>query len=158
MPFPPPPPAANAAPGAGIPPPPQPPRARRSSSPQEKPPWAPPPPPGPTLRQVVERNEREMGLRCSDVSCGIGPSDDDDCSASPALAPACQIAIRKAGAAGVACEHRFHPACLVAAERVAGWAVGEHDAGEAVEAACPVCRSAGVIPRAEWQEGVSQLV
>jgi hypothetical protein len=39
--------------------------------------WAPPPPPGPTLRDCVERREREAGLRCCAASCCVGPSDED---------------------------------------------------------------------------------
>ena len=42
-----------------------------------KPPWTLPPAPGPTLRQRIEHREREAGLRCYDVSCGVGPSDED---------------------------------------------------------------------------------
>ena len=141
---------------------------RRRSSEREKRSWAPPPAPGPTLRQIIERNEREMGLRCSDVSCGVGPSDDDDVSMSPALdfGVLRQIAVRpsKADASGrdSVCEHRFHPACLVSAGRVAGWGheekVGE-PAGEDedVEVSCPVCRSVGVISRTEWEEGACAL-
>ncbi|TBU45529.1 hypothetical protein BD309DRAFT_1017762 [Dichomitus squalens] len=139
---------------------------RRSNSrrPVEKRQWAPPPAPGPTLRQVVERNERQLGLRCSDVSCGLGPSDDDPVS-SVDVSSLRQIAIRpKSDTSGqeTVCEHRFHPACLVSAERVAGWGqevkTGE-PAGEDedVEVSCPVCRAHGVIPRIEWEEGACAL-
>ena len=114
-----------------------------------------------------ERNEREMGLRCSDVSCGLGPSDDDPVS-SVDVSSLRQIAIRprQPDAAGkdqaAVCEHRFHPACLVSAERVAGWGqevkTGE-PAGEDedVEVSCPVCRAHGVISRIEWEEGACAL-
>lgn len=47
----------------------------RQQVPRKK--WAPPPPPGLTLRQKVEKREQEVGLRCCDVSCGVGPSDED---------------------------------------------------------------------------------
>ncbi|KAF5348491.1 hypothetical protein D9756_009603 [Leucocoprinus leucothites] len=47
----------------------------RQPTPRRK--WAPPPPPGLTLRQRVEKKEQEAGLRCCDVSCGVGPSDED---------------------------------------------------------------------------------
>ncbi|KAJ7619998.1 hypothetical protein DFH06DRAFT_1306208 [Mycena polygramma] len=61
------------------PPPPQewaplPPQEWAPPPPQE---WAPPPPPGPTLRDRVEQLERDARLRCCDVSCGVGPSDDN---------------------------------------------------------------------------------
>ncbi|KAG2009593.1 hypothetical protein CC2G_012508 [Coprinopsis cinerea AmutBmut pab1-1] len=62
--------AGGAAPGAGA-------GARGPRTEQPKKDWTPPPAPGPTLRQRVERREREAGLRCCDVSCGVGPSDDD---------------------------------------------------------------------------------
>ena len=155
---------------ASQPPPNMPGPQRRSSGqrPAEKRHWTPPPAPGPTLRQVVERNEREMGLRCSDVSCGIGPSDEDDLSAFPALdfSTLRQIGIRppKDDTSGreAVCEHKFHPACLVSAGRVAGWGHEEktgEPAGEDedVEVSCPVCRSVGVISRLEWEEGACEL-
>ena len=50
-------------------------RPPRQQVPRKK--WAPPPPPGLTLRQKVEKREQEVGLRCCDVSCGVGPSDED---------------------------------------------------------------------------------
>ncbi len=53
----------------------EPPRTQRQ--PRERKEWTIPPPPGFTLRQRIEKMERDAGLRCSDVSCGIGPSDDD---------------------------------------------------------------------------------
>ncbi|KAI0715656.1 hypothetical protein C8T65DRAFT_694692 [Cerioporus squamosus] len=133
--------------------------------PAEKRQWTPPPAPGPTLRQVVERNEREMGLRCSDISCGLGPSDDDPVS-SIDLSSLRQISIRPLNSdtsgKNSVCEHKFHPACLVSAERVAGWGhevkTGE-PAGDddEVEVSCPVCRAKGVISRLDWEEGACAL-
>lgn len=133
--------------------------------PAEKRQWTPPPAPGPTLRQIVERNERRMGLRCSDVSCGIGPSDDDPASTIDFVAlrqitisPLKSDTSRKESV----CDHRFHPACLVSAERVAGWGheveTGE-PAGEdaSIEVPCPVCRAVGVISRTEWEAGACAL-
>ncbi|RPD62587.1 hypothetical protein L226DRAFT_482339 [Lentinus tigrinus ALCF2SS1-7] len=139
--------------------------AQRSGSrrPAQKRQWTPPPAPGPTLRQVVERNERDVGLRCSDISCGLGPSDDDPVS-SIDLSSLRQITIRppKSDTSGSVCEHKFHPACLVSAERVTGWGhevkTGEPagDEGE-VEVSCPVCKAMGVISRLEWEEGACAL-
>ena len=60
------------------------------------------------------------------------------------------------------CEHKFHPSCLVSAERVAGWG-GEdkkeerENEGEDVEVSCPVCRAVGVISRLDWEEGACAL-
>ncbi|PIL22703.1 hypothetical protein GSI_15396 [Ganoderma sinense ZZ0214-1] len=131
--------------------------------PVEKRPWAPPPAPGPTLRQVVERNEREMGLRCSDVSCGLGPSDEEP---EPAGSSAVgQVAISAVGdgdgdeGGKPVCEHTFHSACLVSAERVAGWGqeVADVREGGDVEVSCPVCRAHGVISREKWEEGACAL-
>ena len=129
--------------------------------PVEKRPWAPPPAPGPTLRQVVERNEREMGLRCSDVSCGLGPSDEEP---DPALSSAAhQVSISaldtESGEGKPVCTHTFHSACLVSAERVAGWGqeVAGGPEGADVEVSCPVCRAHGVISREKWVEGASAL-
>ncbi|KAI0632280.1 hypothetical protein C8Q77DRAFT_1124801 [Trametes polyzona] len=150
--------------------PPVPPPNARGDAPQRPAPkrkWTLPPPPGPTLRQLVERNEREMGLRCSDVSCGLGPSDEDPVTTFDTTALR-QISIRPLKAdgsgKGAVCEHKFHPACLVSAERVAGWG-GEdkkeerenENGGEDVEVSCPVCRAVGVISRLDWEEGACAL-
>ncbi|KAH9891808.1 hypothetical protein C8Q73DRAFT_700963 [Cubamyces lactineus] len=148
--------------------PPMPPPNARRSAPQRPAPvrkWTLPPPPGPTLRQLVERNERELGLRCSDVSCGLGPSDDDPTTTFDTTALR-QISIRplKSDTSGrkAVCEHKFHPSCLVSAERVAGWG-GEdkkeerENEGEDVEVSCPVCRAVGVISRLDWEEGACAL-
>ena len=120
--------------------------------------WAPPPPPGLTLRQRVEQGEREKGLRCDDVSCGLGPSDDDP---EPA-ADLARVIIHALGDGNPACAHAFHPACLVSAERVSGWAPGdEHErerSGLPVEVSCPVCRAVGAIALEDWKKGVQALV
>ena len=119
--------------------------------------WTIPPAPGMTLRQRVEKKEREAGLRCSDISCGIGPTDEDptpeiDSSLTDALK---QISISRddVEVKEPVCEHRFHPSCLVSAGRIAGW--GQHeDALDEVEVSCPVCRRAGHIDRSQWDSGV----
>jgi len=166
--------------------PPQPPpgarRRRGSRQSGPKPQWSLPPPPGLTLRERVEKRERELGLRCSDVSCGLGPTDED---------PEPVGDVRNVGKIGVSvsrkvdgdgkgkeretvnteaggekhvCDHRFHPACLVSAERVAGWGDSmdvkeERESGEdeEVEVSCPVCRAVGSISRTEWDEGARSL-
>lgn len=126
---------------------------------QQRKEWTPPPPPGLTLRQRIERHEREAGLRCDDVSCGQAPSDED-----PDHVPANwqnekqkMLAIKRdRGAGEPVCEHRFHPVCLVDAGRVAGWGpITNGDAGEeGVEVACPRCRETGHVEYPEWEEGV----
>ncbi|KAJ7489422.1 hypothetical protein FB451DRAFT_965994, partial [Mycena latifolia] len=112
--------------------------------------WAPPPAPGPTLRDRVERREREAGLRCCDASCGVGPSDEDPFVAVP---PDARHVV------ALPCAHTFHPACLVSAQRaMRGWrepvlaADGEED-GKPVEVVCSLCRVEGSVPQAEWLAG-----
>ncbi|KAI0079525.1 hypothetical protein K474DRAFT_1591976 [Panus rudis PR-1116 ss-1] len=130
-----------------------------------KPQWTLPPPPGLTLRQRIEKRERELGLRCSDISCGVGPTDDDP-ETSIDVTSLRQIGIKKKDAQSdtdVVCEHKFHPACLVSAERVAGWG-GEdkkedkmEGTDEDVEVSCPVCRAVGYVSRTDWEEGACAL-
>jgi hypothetical protein len=118
--------------------------------------WTLPPAPGLTVRQRVEKRERELGLRCADPSCGVGPSDDDP---SPAMSAELlkEIIVRAAeGVEGQGCGHTFHPACLVSAERVAGWDGEEKSEGD-VDVSCPACRTVGVVSRADWDEGVKTL-
>ncbi|KAF8272794.1 hypothetical protein EI94DRAFT_1677516 [Lactarius quietus] len=119
--------------------------------------WAPPPPPGLTLRQRVEQGEREQGLRCDDMSCGVGPSDDDP----EPTADLERVVIHEVGNGHPACDHLFHPACLVSAERVAGWAPEDECERERtalpVEVSCPLCRAVGAIPYEDWKKGVHDL-
>ena len=152
-PFPPPPFMFDGPPAPGAP------SSRPRPSPREKKQWTPPPAPGPTLRSRVEQREREVGLRCCDASCGVGPSDEDpvpDVSGSSMK----QLSIRplpNSLAMGTSvCPHTFHPACLVSAERVAGWG-GEDKKENLVEVSCPNCRAVGCVSREEWEEGVSAL-
>ncbi|KAI0917066.1 hypothetical protein AcW2_007294 [Taiwanofungus camphoratus] len=136
------------------------PNTARPQRPPEKRQWSLPAPPGPTLRQRVERRERELGLRCWDVSCGLGPSDEDP---SPVIEPTAmrQIHIRPlAGAGERVCEHMFHPSCLVSAERVAGWGgedKKEEKEGGEVEVSCPVCRAVGAVSKMDWEDGACVL-
>ncbi|PCH39821.1 hypothetical protein WOLCODRAFT_136508 [Wolfiporia cocos MD-104 SS10] len=156
--------SANAAAGGAVPqrPPMTSSRSQGRPRPPEKRQWTPPAPPGLTLRQRVERRERELGLRCWDVSCGLGPSDEDPV---PVIDPAVmrQVAIRPLGSADAnarVCEHTFHPSCLVSAERVAGWGAEdktEEKEGEEVQVSCPVCRAVGAISRTDWDEGACAL-
>ncbi|KAF9222977.1 hypothetical protein BS17DRAFT_809183 [Gyrodon lividus] len=134
---------------------PMPPRRERKT-------WTLPPGPGPSLRQRVEQREREAGLRCSDTSCGIGPSDEDPCP-QPSPSSMKQVSIHpiidpddENDLNASVCAHTFHPACLVSAERVAGWG-GEDKTKPLVEASCPVCRAVGCVTRDEWEEGAASL-
>ena len=107
-----------------------------------------------------ERKERELGLRCSDISCGVGPTDEDPI---PVIDPRAvrQIHLRPLTGDGNVCEHMFHPACLVSAERVAGWSGADQkrevEGEENVEVSCPVCRAVGCISRVDWDEGACAL-
>ncbi|KAL0069180.1 hypothetical protein AAF712_003868 [Marasmius tenuissimus] len=149
------------------------PRPRPFSRPRPPPPepqperkWAPPSAPGLTLREQVEKKEREAGLRCWDMSCAIGPLDEE-----PLLdiqpEDMRQIHIKKPSGKGKAredeplvdvCNHTFHPSCLVSAGRVANslWSdEGDKIEGDEVSVSCPVCRIEGVVSREVWQEGAS---
>ncbi|KAF8811598.1 hypothetical protein BYT27DRAFT_7055079, partial [Phlegmacium glaucopus] len=122
--------------------------------------WTLPPAPGPTLRQRIERRERDAGLRCYDMSCGVGPSDEDPVVADETkTAGVRQLVImnKNHGSDGKAegvCLHTFHPGCLVSAERVAsvGADVSVIEGGN-IEVSCPVCRSSGCVTKQEWDEG-----
>jgi len=107
--------------------------------------WAPPPTPGLTLRQRVEKKEQEAGLRCCDVSCGVGPSDEDpwldvveqqmkqlrirSTLGAPSDRKGVSVSLSSDGSSASAsggadkrsplCPHTFHSSCLVSAERVA---------------------------------------
>ena len=135
------------------------PGGRRPNQPREKRPWSLPPAPGPSLRSRVEEREREVGLRCSDISCGIGPSDEDP---FPEVSDASlkQISIRplpnSISMSTSVCSHTFHSSCLVSAERVAGWG-GEEKEEERVEVSCPKCRTVGCVSGKDWEEGVQGL-
>ncbi|KAG6816188.1 hypothetical protein H0H87_008015 [Tephrocybe sp. NHM501043] len=141
----------------------------------EKKAWTLPAAPGPTLRQRVERREREAGLRCYDVSCGLGPSDEDPFAALTDVTNR-QLNIRapkggddnsngdENGEHGhdtvegkSVCSHTFHPACLVSAARLAlmGQDAVVIDGG--VEVACSVCRGVGNVAKGDWDEGVKAL-
>jgi len=98
----------------------------------------PPEPVGKTLRQRVEAKERELGLRCDDVVCGVGPGDDDygDSNDNGDGGVASRSRSGRGGedgrkvrmikihaaydSLGRACEHMFHAGCLVTSARVAG--------------------------------------
>jgi hypothetical protein len=137
-------------------------RPTRPMPPRQRKTWTLPPAPGPSLRQRVEQREREAGLRCSDTSCGIGPSDEDPFPQSSPWSMK-QVSIHPIPHADhqnevdtSVCAHIFHPACLVIAERVAGWG-GEDKTEPLVEVSCPVCRAVGCMTRNEWEEGASSL-
>jgi hypothetical protein len=125
--------------------------------------WTLPPAPGPTLRQRIERRERDAGLRCYDISCGVGPSDEDPGVSDETIAAGLRqlMIMRKHhgedGKPGV-CSHTFHPGCLVSAERVAlgGAGVSVSEGGD-VEVSCPVCRSTGCVTKQEWDDGILAL-
>ena len=55
----------------------------------------------PTLERLrTQQRERELGLRCSDPSCGIGPSDEEPFPPSPTLK---EIVVRLSGASEGVC-------------------------------------------------------
>lgn len=122
---------------------------------REKKAWTPPPAPGPTLRQRIERREREAGLRCYDISCGVGPSDEEPFLDVGNLK---QLSIQSVvDKEGQACRHTFHSSCLVSAERVALKGGEAVVGGNGVEVSCPVCRSIGCVSKVDWEDGVMGL-
>ncbi|PFH51206.1 hypothetical protein AMATHDRAFT_59465 [Amanita thiersii Skay4041] len=136
--------------------------ASAPSAPAEKKQWAPPPAPGPTLRQRVEKKEREAGLRCHDVSCGIGPSDDDPFVSVTEVSMK-QLSLQSLNGDGsesdpkTSCPHTFHPSCLVSTERVASRGADTPVVGDNVEVSCSVCRSVGRVSKKDWEEGALTL-
>lgn len=127
--------------------------------PREKKEWTLPSAPGPTLRQRIERREREAGLRCDEVSCGVGPSDEDP------FVVVDEESARKLGLVGRSdverapvCSHTFHSSCLVSAERVAQRGQDVPVVGDDVEVSCPVCRGIGCVSKGDWDAGVLSLV
>ncbi|KAF9046293.1 hypothetical protein BJ165DRAFT_1527405 [Panaeolus papilionaceus] len=118
--------------------------------------WSPPPPPGLTLRERIEKKEREAGLRCYDVSCCLAPTDEDE-ENTELVAPMKQLSIKAKDKSEV-CMHRFHSSCLVTSERVAlkGADVVVEDG--VVEVTCSVCRHVGNVTQQEWDEGVQALL
>ncbi|KAJ7935014.1 hypothetical protein B0H13DRAFT_1591254 [Mycena leptocephala] len=114
--------------------------------------WAPPPAPGPTLRDRIERREREAGLRCSDPSCGIGPSDEEPFVEVPQEAHRLVGPLDDGGWA--ACAHTFHPACLVSAQhaRESVFSASGVEDDATVKVVCGLCTtgaSTGVSGRRE---------
>ncbi|KAF9451844.1 hypothetical protein P691DRAFT_632008, partial [Macrolepiota fuliginosa MF-IS2] len=131
---------------------------------QERKKWTPPAAPGPTLRQRVEKKEQEAGLRCCDVSCGVGPSDEDPWvdAGEEALRQLCIRPSTPHKTAGLVCSHTFHSSCLVSSERVSLALRNTEVAfvgseGKEVEVTCPVCRGVGRVSREEWDAGVLAL-
>ena len=132
---------------------------RRDRRSRPKGPWTLPPAPGPTLRQRIERREMEAGLRCHDVSCGVGPSDEDPFGDDVANVTATmkQLTIKSKEDKSELCVHRFHGPCLVTAERVALKGADAIVEDGSVEVSCPVCRHVGCVSKEEWDEGVVAL-
>ncbi|EEB91962.1 hypothetical protein MPER_09600 [Moniliophthora perniciosa FA553] len=143
-----------------------PPRRRERPVPAPRPPpkkWSAPLPPGLTLRERIEKKEREAGLRCADPSCGIGPNDDEPFVEGQKK----QIRVRAKksvkgkekeeadGKEDHVCDHSFHPSCLVSTRRVAMsmYARDEEEIGEEVEVECSVCKSEGIVSRNVWKKG-----
>jgi hypothetical protein len=130
-----------------------------NTRPRERKPWTLPPAPGPSLRQRIERREREANLRCYDISCGVGPSDEEPFTALSDEAMK-QLAIRpheSSNADASVCPHTFHSSCLVTSERVSLKGADVNILGEHVEVSCSICRGVGRVSRADWDEGVQAL-
>ncbi|KAJ7267483.1 hypothetical protein C8J57DRAFT_1327826 [Mycena rebaudengoi] len=125
------------------------------SAPHEPPQeWAPPPAPGPTLRDRVERRERETGLRCCDSSCGVGPSDDEPfIELDDAARRVVEIRPVRRDMPEGAVDKGAAVWCLVSAQRArGGWREPAAD-DEEVEVVCSVCRAIGRVDQSDWMQG-----
>lgn len=109
---------------------------------------------GASVRQRVEDKERQMGLRCSDPSCGYAPTDEVPSADGDKLS--CVFMHKEGAAFEHACEHTFHSGCLVSSARVAGFEPEELLEGD-VEVPCTVCRTHGYVEKETWLDGVRQL-
>lgn len=126
----------------------------RTNRPRKK--WT--PPEGTSLRSVVELKEREVGLRCDDVSCLWAPEDNDDFSQEIVIRDE-RVWLKKLGGDGLlepSCKHRFHPECLLVSSRVAEGGLEEEierpgEDRELLEVGCPLCRVRGGLTREEWK-------
>ncbi|CAG7855193.1 SubName: Full=Related to proteophosphoglycan ppg4-Leishmania braziliensis {ECO:0000313/EMBL:CCA74179.1} [Serendipita indica DSM 11827] len=125
-------------------------------------------PEGSSLRSVVEAKEREVGLRCDDVSCLFGPEDEDeedngeqvDMGVKPERVylkkPAHSHSDKgEMAAEEPACTHRLHPECLLVSSRIAdpflNDAIDKADEHDTLEVGCPICRTRGVLSVPEWR-------
>lgn len=136
--------------------------------------WTLPSPPGPTLRQRVERKEREAGLRCHGMFCGVGPSDEDPyVGLSEEAKKQVSIVIKnpkvdfddRMDIDGKneeeemvnVCPHTFHAPCLVSSARLSTMGVESMVSGSYVEVTCSVCRGVGGVKKVDWDKGVLAL-
>ena len=125
---------------------------------REKKDWTLPLAPGLTLREKVEKREREMGLRCSEFCCAVGPHDDDPPLSSFEKEAQVSILLVEGGEGESICEHTFHPSCLVSSSRISSLTSfsdteEESHVGAEVEVSCPVCKHSGVVSRSVWEGG-----
>ncbi|KIY43469.1 hypothetical protein FISHEDRAFT_62555 [Fistulina hepatica ATCC 64428] len=120
--------------------------------------WTLPHASGPSLRQVIEKKEREAGFRCHEPSCGVAPVDEDPLvEISPEGRR--KFSIHPLGKPDEAmCVHRFHAPCLVTAQRIALRGADETMTVDGqIEVACPVCRVDGYISKEVWDADSSAM-
>ena len=139
-------PAAGAAPGGvgtG--------RTERNRAPRKK--WV--APEGTTLRSVIESKERQVGLRCDDVSCLWGPEDEDELDADIKFRADRTYLHKALNDNEASCGHRFHPECLLVSSRIADAGLDREmnnpGSGEWLEVGCPFCRVHGGLEKREWR-------
>ncbi|KIM23476.1 hypothetical protein M408DRAFT_77542 [Serendipita vermifera MAFF 305830] len=126
-------------------------RTERSRAPRKK--WI--APEGTSLRSVIESKERQVGLRCDDVSCLYGPEDGDEENADVKIRTERTCLRKNPGSAEPSCMHTYHPECLLVASRVADIGLDrEMDSDgpdEWLEVGCPFCRVHGGQEKREWR-------
>jgi hypothetical protein len=141
------------------------PRHQSSRPPRE---YLPSAPPGLTLRQRVEKLEREHGLRCWEPTCGLAPHDDEPELGvferqAHVLKPLPEAKGKGREVSGDdrerACEHTYHPSCLVSSQRVRAVTHNEEidERADEIPVICEVCRTPGVVEQGVWLEGVKAL-
>jgi hypothetical protein len=142
-----PPPATTTAPGTA--------NANRTerSAPRPRKKWV--APEGTSLRSVIESKERQVGLRCDDVSCVWAPEDEDDEAVDLKIHPDRTYLRKTMDDTDASCVHRYHPECLLVASRVAEAGLDREidsaEGGAWLEVACPFCRVHGGQEKSEWK-------
>ncbi|KAF8606922.1 hypothetical protein BDV93DRAFT_396849, partial [Ceratobasidium sp. AG-I] len=115
-----------------------------------------PPEPIKTFRQVVEEKEREVGWRCDDPLCLLGPGSQEPVQSKVedgirVYAGGEDVRVK---AENPVCDHTLHAECLVQSARVNGFGPEHNSARNApVTLKCPMCRTVGNVDRQVWDEG-----
>ncbi|EJD38427.1 hypothetical protein AURDEDRAFT_128882 [Auricularia subglabra TFB-10046 SS5] len=108
-------------------------------------------PHGRTVRQHVEKRERELGLRCDLACCALAPTDDDPEPTLHGEMPKL-MRLQSANHTGQQCTHEFHPQCIVTATSIPAQRPSRAVAGP-IPVSCPICAAEGAVEPADWAAG-----